>query len=281
MAVDKYEIDGVSQDTVIAARELALAGNDNRNWVNDHTVYTHGYGVVAAYGNKVTADGQPEFFESGIPTQGKLTESEKYEPRIYFSPNTTEYSIVGAPEARSLGVRLPDRFGRRPDHVQGDGGPSVGNLFSRILYAIRFGSDQILFSDRVTSESQILYDRSPKERVAKVAPYLTLDGRVYPAVVDGRVKWIVDGYTTSDAYPYSQMTDLGSATKDSTTVSSATVSSLGSQKANYIRNSVKATVDAYDGSVDLYVWDQSDPVIKHGRRSSPASTTSSPISPAT
>ena len=114
----------------------------------------------------------------------------------------------------------------------------------------------------MTSESQILYDRSPKERVAKVAPYLTLDGRVYPAVVDGRVKWIVDGYTTSDAYPYSQMTDLGSATKDSTTVSSSTVSSLGSQKANYIRNSVKATVDAYDGSVDLYVWDQSDPVIK-------------------
>ena len=98
LAVDKYEIDGVSQDTVIAARELDLAGNDNRNWVNDHTVYTHGYGVVAAYGNKVTADGQPEFFESGIPTQGKLTESEKYEPRIYFSPNTTEYSIVGAPE---------------------------------------------------------------------------------------------------------------------------------------------------------------------------------------
>ena len=114
----------------------------------------------------------------------------------------------------------------------------------------------------MNSNSQILYDRSPKERVAKVAPYLTLDGRVYPAVVDGRVKWIVDGYTTSDAYPYSQMTDLGEATKDSTTESSDTVSSLNSKNANYIRNSVKATVDAYDGSVDLYVWDQSDPVIK-------------------
>lgn len=263
LAVDKYEIDGVSQDTVIAARELDLAGNDNRNWVNDHTVYTHGYGVVAAYGNKVTADGQPEFFESGIPTQGKLTESEKYEPRIYFSPNTTEYSIVGAPEGtQAWEFDYPTGSEGALTTFKGDGGPSVGNLFSRILYAIRFGSDQILFSDRVTSESQILYDRSPKERVAKVAPYLTLDGRVYPAVVDGRVKWIVDGYTTSDAYPYSQMTDLGSATKDSTTVSSATVSSLGSQKANYIRNSVKATVDAYDGSVDLYVWDQSDPVIK-------------------
>ncbi len=98
--------------------------------------------------------------------------------------------------------------------------------------------------------------------MAKVAPYLTLDGRVYPAVVDGRVKWIVDGYTTSDAYPYSQMTDLGEASKDSTTESSATVSELASKSANYIRNSVKATVDAYDGSVDLYVWDESDPVIK-------------------
>ncbi|KAA8819753.1 hypothetical protein CSQ85_03355 [Bifidobacterium rousetti] len=263
LAVDKYEIDGKSQDTVIAARELDLAGNDNRNWVNDHTVYTHGYGVVAAYGNKVTADGQPQFFESGIPTQGKLTESEKYEPRIYFSPNMSEYSIVGAPEGTAAWeFDYPTGSKGATNTFSGDGGPSVGNLFSRLLYAIRFGSDQILFSDRVTSESQILYDRSPRERVAKVAPYLTLDGRVYPAVVDGRVKWIVDGYTTSDAYPYSQMTDLGSATQDSTTVSSNTVTGLGTQQANYIRNSVKATVDAYDGSVDLYVWDQNDPVIK-------------------
>ena len=263
LAVDKYDIDGVSQDTVIAARELDLEGNDNRNWVNDHTVYTHGYGVVAAYGNKVAADGQPQFFESSIPTQGKLTESQKYEPRIYFSPNAPEYSIVGAPKGMdSWEFDYPTGSQGATNTFDGDGGPSVGNIFSRLLYAVRFGSDQILFSDRVTSDSQILYDRSPKERVAKVAPYLTLDGRVYPAVVDGRVKWIVDGYTTSDAYPYSQMTDLGEATKDSTTESSDTVSSLNSKNANYIRNSVKATVDAYDGSVDLYVWDQSDPVIK-------------------
>ncbi|WP_033492020.1 UPF0182 family protein [Bifidobacterium biavatii] len=267
LAVDKYEVDGESQDTVIAARELDLDGLDNRNWVNDHTVYTHGYGVVAAYGNKVTADGQPKFFESGIPTQGKLTDSEKYEPRIYFSPNATEYSIVGAPEGtKSWEFDYPTGSEGATTTFKGDGGPSVGNIFSRLLYAIRFGSDQILFSDRVTSASQILYDRSPKTRVAKVAPYLTLDGRVYPAVVDGRVKWIVDGYTTSDAYPYSQMTDLGAATADSTTETSDTVQGLGSQQANYIRNSVKATVDAYDGSVDLYVWDTSDPVIKAWQR---------------
>ncbi len=263
LAVDKYTIDGTRQDTVIAARELNLDGNDNRNWVNDHTVYTHGYGVVAAYGNKVTADGQPKFFESGIPTQGKLTESEHYEPRIYFSPNAPEYSIVGAPEGTtSWEFDYPTGSKGATNTFDGNGGPRIGNIFTRVLYAIRFGSDQILFSDRVNSQSQILYTRSPKERVAAVAPYLTLDGRVYPAVVDGRVKWIVDGYTTSDAYPYSQMTDLGAATQDSTTRTSQTVQGLGSQNANYIRNSVKATVDAYDGSVTLYAWDPNDPVLK-------------------
>jgi uncharacterized membrane protein (UPF0182 family) len=263
LAVDKYDIDGTSQDTVIGARELNLAGNDNRNWVNDHTVYTHGYGVVAAYGNKVTADGQPEFFEQGIPTQGKLTDSEHYEPRIYFSPNAPEYSIVGASKGtKAWEFDYPTGSEGATNTFNGNGGPSVGNLASRLMYAIRFNSDQILFSDRVTADSQILHDRSPKERVAKVAPYLTLDGRVYPAVVNGRVKWIVDGYTTSSNYPYSQTVDLGSSTQDSTTKTSNTIQSLGSQNVNYMRNSVKATVDAYDGSVDLYAWDPSDPVLK-------------------
>ena len=263
LAVDKYDVNGESQDTVIAAREINLDGNDNRNWVNDHTVYTHGYGVVAAYGNKVTADGQPEFFEKDIPTSGALTDSQQYEPRIYFSPNAPEYSIVGAPAGTaSWEFDYPTGSQGATTTFEGDGGPSVGNILSRLLYAVRFGSDQILFSDRVTSASQILYDRSPRERVAKVAPYLTLDGRVYTAVVDGRVKWIVDGYTTSANYPYSQTVDLGQATEDSTTETSSTIKGLGSQQANYIRNSVKATVDAYDGSVDLYVWDESDPVIR-------------------
>ncbi|MFU0567855.1 UPF0182 family protein [Gardnerella vaginalis] len=266
LSVDKYDIDGVSQDTVIAARELDLAGNDNRNWVNDHTVYTHGYGVVAAYGNKVTADGQPQFMEYGIPTQGKLTKLKKYEPRIYFSPNAPKYSIVGSPKGTApWEFDYPTGSNGALTTFKGNGGPRVGNFFSRLLHAIRFESDQILFSDRVTSDSQILYDRDPKTRVSKVAPYLTLDGRVYPAVVDGRVKWIVDGYTTSDSYPYSQMTDFGQVTQDSTTTTSRSIKGLTNQRANYIRNSVKATVDAYDGSVDLYVWDKKDPVIKAWR----------------
>lgn len=263
LAVDKYDIDGVNQDTVIAAREINLEGNDNRNWVNDHTVYTHGYGIVAAYGNKVTSDGQPQFFEYGIPTQGYLTDTQHYEPRIYFSPEAPEYSIVGAPQGtKSWEFDYPTGSEGATTTFNGNGGPRIGNIFSRLIYSIKFGSDQILFSDRVNADSQILYDRSPRERVAKVAPYLTLDGRVYPAVVDGRVKWIVDGYTTSSNYPYSQKTDLAEATQDSTTISSQTVQGLTDKEVNYMRNSVKATVDAYDGSVDLYTWDDSDPVLK-------------------
>jgi uncharacterized membrane protein (UPF0182 family) len=262
LTIDKYDINGASQDTVIGARELNLAGLDSQNWVNDHTVYTHGYGVVAAYGNKVTSDGQPQFFESGIPTQGALTDAQHYQPRIYFSPNVSDYSIVGAPAGtQPWEFDYPTGSSGATNTFNGNGGPSIGNFFSRLLYAIRFGSSQILFSDRVTSASQILYDRSPAERVAKVAPYLTLDGRVYPAVVNGCVKWIVDGYTTSDAYPYSQTTNLGTASSDSSTASGA-MPGLGPQQANYMRNSVKATVDAYDGSVTLYAWDANDPVIK-------------------
>lgn len=262
LSIDKYTIDGKSQDTVIAARELNLAGNDNRNWVNDHTVYTHGYGVVAAYGNKITADGQPSFFESNIPTTGALTSQEGYEPRIYFSPNAPDYSIVGSDSGNSWEFDYPSGSSGVTTTFQGDGGPKVSNPLTKLLYSMRFGTDQIFFSDRVNSASQILYYRDPSQRVRKVAPYLTLDGRVYPAVVDGRVKWIVDAYTTSDAYPYSQSVDLASITKDSVTEESSTVKSLQSETVNYMRNSVKAVVDAYDGHVDLYAWDPSDPVLK-------------------
>ncbi len=165
---------------------------------------------------------------------------------------------------------------------KGDGGPSVGNIFSRLLYAIRFGSDQILFSNRVTSDSQILYDRSPKERVAKVAPYLTLDGRVYPAVVDGRVKWIVDGYTTSDAYPYSQMTDSGRGHQDSTTESSE----HGQQPWARRTPTTSATRSRPPWTRTTVPWTctygiQSDPVIKAWEKIFPASTTSCRKSPAT
>ena len=266
LSVDRYEIDGESRDTVIAVRELNLAGlgTDQRTWVNDHTVYTHGFGVVAAYGNTTGADGRPAFFQGGIPSTGSLGE---YEPRIYFGQSLPDYSIVGASDGTTpweldfpddaAGGQVNTTF--PTDEV--DAGPSIGSLWNKLLYALRFGSEQILFSERVTADSQILYDRDPHDRVAKVAPFLTLDSRVYPAVVDERVVWIIDGYTTSDSYPYSAARQLDDVTVDALTATSDTVATLAPIEVNYVRNSVKATVDAYSGEVTLYAWDTEDPVL--------------------
>lgn len=272
LSVDRYIVDGESRDTVIAVRELELSGlgAGQRNWVNDHTVYTHGFGVVAAYGNQIGPDGRPAFFEGGIPSVGALTDLETggYEPRIYFSPKSPSYSIVGAPEGTDpweLDYPTDDTGGQVDTTFPTEEiaiGPKVGTFLNKMLFALKFQSEEILFSDRVTDVSQIVYDRDPRDRVAKVAPYLTLDGRVYPAVVDGKVVWIVDGYTTSDEYPYSASESLEDATTDSLTATSMSIQAQAPQQVNYIRNSVKATVDAYDGSVTLYAWDAEDPVLQ-------------------
>ena len=267
LSVDRYDVGNQSRDTVIAVRELDQSGlsSAQQNWVNQTTVYTHWFGVVAAYGNTVTTRGAPAFWEGGIPSTGSMG---SYEPRVYFGQSSPAYSIVGGPDGTtgweldyptdSNGGAANTRFPTQTVSA----GPSIGSLWNKLLYAIKFGDEQILFSDRVNADSQILYDRDPAARVQKVAPYLTLDGRVYPAVVDGRIKWIVDGYTTTDEYPYSASESLDSATTDSLTQTSATVTALQPQTVNYIRNSVKATVDAYDGSVQLYTWDADDPILK-------------------
>ena len=279
LSVDRYTIQGQSRDTVIAARELNVddLAASQQNWVNNHLIYTHGYGVVAAYGNTRGASGAPAFWESGIPSTGSLG---TYEPRIYFGQESPTYSIVGGP-AGSAGQEYdypddaaPNGSGAQTTRFptqQVSAGPSIGSLWNKLMYTLKFGDEQILFSNSVTPQSQVLYDRDPRTRVQKVAPYLELDGRVYPAVVDGRVKWIIDGYTTSDQYPYAASESLEDATTDSLTATSTAIQPLGSKTVNYIRNSVKATVDAYDGHVDLYAWDPNDPVLKAWQGVFPAS----------
>jgi uncharacterized membrane protein (UPF0182 family) len=257
--VGRYNVDGVVQDTVLAVRELNQAGlGDSQSWYNNTIVYTHGYGVVAAFGNQRTVDGQPVFMQSGIPTTGKLG---TYEPRVYFGENSPAYSIVGAPEAAEpLELDFPAGEGENDqtyNTFSGNGGPMISGIIPRLAYALKFQSEQILLSDAITSESQILYDRDPRQRVAAVAPFLELDSDVYPAVVDGELLWIVDGYTTSNNYPYSRSEELAQIVSDS---NSPGVFLRG--QVNYIRNSVKATVNAYDGKVTLYEWDEKDPILK-------------------
>ncbi len=260
--VDRYEIDGKVQDTVIAVRELDVEGIPERNWINEHTIYTHGFGVVAAYGNQRGADGQPIFYQRNIPVTGPLGD---FESRVYFGEKSTDYSIVGAPDGASpREFDYPDAStsGNRSTTYEGGGGVGVGSFARRVAYAIKYRETNFLLSDALNQQSRILDHRTPVERVERVAPWLTLDGNPYPAVVDGRVTWIVDGYTTTARYPYSRLQQISNATTDSTTAAKSSVRALAEGQVNYMRNSVKATVDAFDGSIKLYAWDTQDPVLK-------------------
>ena len=267
--VGRYTVNGERTDTVIAARELNLAGLNSQTWYNNTIVYTHGYGVVAAYGNQRSEDGQPKFIESGIPVSETLGE---YEPRIYFGENSPPYSIVGGPEGGpQLELDFPSGGEGNENNATytftGDGGPVLSSLFHQLLYALKFQSEQIVLSDAITSESQILYDRHPAVRVGKVAPYLTLDNDPYPAIVDGRVVWIIDGYTTSKDYPYSTPLQVSAAIADTY----RPAPQIAFDTVNYMRNSVKATVDAYSGEVTLYAWDAEDPLLRAWSNIFPAS----------
>jgi uncharacterized membrane protein (UPF0182 family) len=261
--IDHYTVNGVSRDAVVAVRELNIAGNPSRNWINDHLVYTHGFGFVAAYGNAVDADGKPNFLVGNLPPTKGLGD---FEPRVYFGENVPDYSIIGGKKTNSpVEFDYPDDAssnGQKNYTYTGTGGVPIGSTLNKAIFALKYGEQRILLSNLINADSKILYNRSPRERVAKVAPWLTLDGDPYPAVVDGKITWIIDGYTTSAGYPYSRSTSLATSTTDALTANSTSITAQSNQTVNYIRNSVKATVDAYDGTVTLYEWDTKDPVLK-------------------
>jgi uncharacterized membrane protein (UPF0182 family) len=272
--IDRYTVNGVQRDAVVAVRELNIEGNPSRNWINDHLVYTHGFGFVSAFGNTVDADGKPSFLVGDLPPTTGLG---KFQPRVYFGENVPDYSIIGGPKTDTpVEFDYPDDAsanGQKNYTYTGKGGVPMGGLFKKLLFAIQYQEQRIVLSSLINSESKILYNRSPRDRVAKVAPWLTLDGDPYPAIVDGKIQWIIDGYTTSSGYPYSQTTALGAATTDALTTNSAAVTAQRNQNINYIRNSVKATVDAYDGTVVLYQWDEKDPVLKTWMKAFPNTVT--------
>ncbi len=272
--VDRYKVNGVSRDTIVAVRELNIEGNPSRNWINDHLVYTHGFGIVAAFGNSRDADGKPTFAVGDLPSTKGLGE---FEPRIYFGENVPDYSIIGGVKTDNpVEFDYPDDNspnGQKNVTYSGKGGVPVGSTLNKLLFAIKYQEQRILLSSLINKDSKILFERNPRDRVAKVAPWLTLDGDPYPAIVDGRIQWIIDGYTTSASYPYSQTTTLSTATTDALTANSGAVTAQANRNVNYIRNSVKATVDAYDGTVTLYQWDEKDPVLKTWMKAFPGTVT--------
>ncbi|TPG34476.1 UPF0182 family protein [Mycolicibacterium hodleri] len=277
LAIDRYDgPDGNLRDYVVAARELnpdRLIDNQ-RDWINRHTVFTHGNGFIASPANTVRGvandpnqnGGYPEFLASVVGANGSVVSpgpAPLDQPRIYYGPviaNTTEdYAIVGR-NGTDREYDYETNTDTKNYTYSGTGGVQVGNWLARSVFAAKYAERNFLFSNVIGENSRILFNRDPAKRVEAVAPWLTTDTTVYPAIVNKRMVWIVDGYTTLDNYPYSQLTSLSSATADSTEVA---LNRLALDKqVSYIRNSVKATVDAYDGTVTLYAQDEADPVLK-------------------
>jgi len=277
--IDRYSINGKTQDYVVGVREINYSRltTQQGNWLNRHTVYTHGFGLVGAPANQVVCGGQP-YFVSGFlgddqgaeqcSSQSELIDVEQ--PRIYYGERVgggtsgADYAIVGQPNAER-NVEYDRPTGSNGDQAinytyTGEGGVEIGSFMRRLLYGIKERESNFLLSDAVNDNSKLLYVRNPRDRVEKVAPFLTMDGDPYPAVIGGRIQWILDGYTTAGTYPYSQRVNLQTETADELT--NVGTFQLARENVNYIRNSVKATVDAYDGTVRLYEFDGSDPVLK-------------------
>ncbi|MFI5614595.1 UPF0182 family protein [Amycolatopsis sp. NPDC051903] len=274
--IDRYTINGTTQDYIVAAKEMktdGLTGNQT-NWINKHLVYTHGNGFVAAPANTIdravtdvsdsnSGGGYPIATTSdttnatGAGSVGGKPGIRVDQPRIYYGElaNENDYAIVGGTPGKAPGEY--DTDSQRNYLYNGSGGVSLDSWFNRLAFAAEYGERNILFSDAIGAGSKIMYNRDPRDRVSKVAPWLTLDGDPYPAVVDGKIVWIVDGYTTLNNYPYAQQTQLGEATNDSLNG----VTKQGNSSINYIRNSVKATVDAFTGKVTLYSIDDKEPVL--------------------
>ncbi|MBO0880141.1 MAG: UPF0182 family protein [Mycobacterium sp.] len=295
LSIDRYlDRDGRLRDYVVAARELnpdRLIDNQ-RDWINRHTVYTHGNGFLASPTNTVRGiandpnqnGGYPEFLVNVVGANGGVVSNGPArldQPRIYFGPvianAPADYAIVGR-NGNDREYDYETNTETKNYTYAGVGGVPIGSWLSRSVFAAKFAERNFLFSNVIGSNSKILFNRDPAQRVEAVAPWLTTDSSVYPAIVNKRLVWIIDGYTTLDNYPYSELTSLSSATADSTEVA---FNRLGPDKqVSYIRNSVKAVVDAYDGTVTLYEQDEHDPVLKAWMKVFPGTVKSkSDISP--
>jgi len=262
IAVDRYQLAGQETQTLLSVRELnqgALPGG--KSWVNEHLQYTHGYGAVLAPANATTTEGQPVFVLRDIPpvVAGPSDTPNVTQPRVYFGQATTNFSIVGTKQPEldyeSQTTGAPQIF-----HYDGKGGVKLSSFVRKAAFALRFGDYNVLISSAITPSSRVLYVRDVGARIQKAAPFLQPDSDPYAVLVDGRIVWVQDMYTTTDRYPYAQ-----------------NVSAPGRLNANsglngsfdYVRNSVKATVDAYDGTVTFYVFDKTDPIVNAYRKAFP------------
>lgn len=236
--LDRYWLNGHYRQVMIAARELDTGQMQNKTWVNEKLQYTHGYGVVVSPVNEVTPEGLPRFFVSDVPPRTSIPELQITRPEIYFGELTDSYVIVN--------TRIPEFDYPRGDEnaqtfYEGSGGVKLSNLIVRLAFAVRMQDPKILLSREITSDSRIMFYRNIVEQAKRIAPFLKYDKDPYLVIADGRLVWILDAYTTSDYFPYSTPTRGWG---------------------NYVRNSVKVTIDAYNGTMQFYIADPSDPIIR-------------------
>ena len=238
---DRYTINNELRQVMLSPRELASDSLPNKNWINERLTFTHGYGITAGPVNQVTPEGLPVLFVKDLPPKSEVKELEVTRPEVYYGEIPNEYVVV---KTKSREFDYPKGEENVYSSYAGKGGVEINSLVRRLLYAIRFGSLKLFLSSDITKESRILYYRNIKERVSKIAPFLTFDRDPYLVISDGKMYWILDAYTSTDRYPYSQPLPLNGG------------------NVNYIRNSVKVVVDAYDGTIKFYQADLDDPIIK-------------------
>jgi uncharacterized protein len=264
--VDRYPINGNRRQVMISVREVDPNGlaESARTWQNLHLAYTHGYGMVAVQVNTADAGGQPDFIVRGFDTQNAAITVK--EPRVYFGeppPNAPEFVVANSAQGEYDAPSLSGETTKLYNYA-GDGGVQLSDIGRRLAFAVRFRDINLLISGNIKNDSRLMFNRDVRERVERAAPFLQWDGDPYAVVVDGQIKYVRDGYTVSNNYPYAQRIDLGDASRRSE-LGSRGVESIG----NYVRNSVKAVVDAYTGEVTLYAFDEQDPILRAWRKAFP------------
>jgi len=251
--VDRYRINGELTQVMVAARELDQTNLPAVGWVNERLQYTHGFGVVFSPANNVASQGQPDFYVKGVPATTTVAELEVEQPRIYFgeSADSVEYVVVNSLQDEVDYPLSTEGQSVAYTNYSGDGGVGIGSFFRRLGFALRYSELNLLISNQLSDDSKLIMERNIVSRVKKAAPFLYTDNDPYLALIDGNLFWIIDMYTVSDKYPYAQPADTGRINENSGLPVNF----------NYLRNSVKAVVNAYDGTMNFYVVDENDPIM--------------------
>ena len=251
--VDRYRINGELTQVMVSARELDQTNLPAVGWVNERLQYTHGYGVVFSPANNVASQGQPDFYVKGVPATTTVSELEVAQPRIYFgeSAESVEYVVVNSLQDEVDYPLSTEGQSVAYTNYSGDGGVGIGSFFRRLGFALRYSELNLLISNQLSDDSKLIMERNVVSRVKKAAPFLYTDNDPYLALIDGNLFWIIDMYTVSDKYPYAQPADTRRINENSGLP----------MNFNYLRNSVKAVVNAYDGTMNFYVVDENDPLI--------------------